>query len=176
LLHSFGKITSGATFERTLPDRGHAPASIGQDSDGALIICDIAADLLAPEVLPCRRPFEQMAVVPMPEAAIHEYDGPVTGKNQIGFPGQILYMQPIAQPGSMQRFTDQQFRFCMAAFDGSHIPAAGRGIVNVGHTSGGFALPRRLDQRLNMRLHDAGNLFEYGHRYRIAELLVSLSI
>src|SRR3546814_5084393 len=64
----------------------------------------------------------------------------------------------------------------MAAFDGSHVSAAGRGIVNVGHTSGGFALPRRLDQRLDMRLHDAGNLLEYGHRYRIAELLVSLSI
>src|SRR3546814_10900749 len=101
LLHSFGKITSGATFERTLPDRGHAPASIGQDSDGVLIICDVAADLLAPEVLPCRRPFEQMAVVPMPEAAIHKDDGPVTRKNQIGFSGQILYMQPIARPGSM---------------------------------------------------------------------------
>src|SRR3546814_6617987 len=89
-MHSFGKITSGATFERTLPDRGHAPASIGQDSDGVLIICDVAADLLAPEVLPCRRPFEQMAVVPMPEAAIHKDDGPVTRKNQIGFSGQIL--------------------------------------------------------------------------------------
>src|SRR3546814_6672344 len=80
LLHSFGKITSGATFERTLPDRGHAPASIGQDSDGVLIICDVAADLLAPEVLPCRRPFEQMAVVPMPEAAILKDDGPVTDR------------------------------------------------------------------------------------------------
>src|SRR3546814_10619342 len=78
LLHSFGKITSGATFERTLPDRGHAPASIGQDSDGVLIICDFAADLLALEVLPCSRTFELMADVPMPDAAIQKKHDPVT--------------------------------------------------------------------------------------------------
>jgi len=72
-------------------------------------------------------------------------------------------MQAIAQTGSMQSSADQQFGFCMAAFDSSHVPAAGLCVMNVGHTSGGFALPRRFNQRLNMRLHDPGNRFKDRH-------------
>lgn len=99
----------------------------------------------------------------MPETAMYEDHCPVAGKDEIGFAGQMLCVEAIAQTGSMQCPADQQLRLCMAAFDGSHIPAAGRGIVDVGHTSGSFAPARRLSQCLNMRLHDPGNRFKDRH-------------
>jgi len=162
-LHSVGEVQSGPTFQRALPDKRDAPATFEQDPDGTLIIHDIAADLLAPEIGPRRRPFEQMAIMLMPETAMYEDYCPVAGKDEIGFTGQMLCVKAIAQTGSMQCLADQQFGFCMAAFDGSHIPAAGRGIVNVGHTSGSFAPARRLSQCLNMRLHEPGDRLKDRH-------------
>ena len=96
VLHSFSEISSGGTLERTLPDYPNTPASCDQRTNGALIIGDVAVDLLAPKVLPRRGPFEEVTVMPVPEAAIYEYDGSVSGKNQIGPSRQVLYMQTVA--------------------------------------------------------------------------------
>lgn len=103
--------------------------------------------------------------MPMPEAAIHKYDSPAPGKNQIGLTGQILYMEPIPQSESMQRSSNQQFRLCISAFYGSHVPAAGHRIMNVSHTSGRLTLPCWFDQFLNMGLHDPRNFLEHRHSY-----------
>lgn len=107
---------------------------------------------------------------------MHKDDCLVAGKDEIGFSGQMFRMQAVAQAGCMQSLADQQLWLCILASDGSHIPAAGRGIMNVSHTSGRFALPWRRDQCLNMRLHNPGDRLEDGNRHRIAELLVSLCI
>ena len=143
---------------------------------GLVIIGNIAADFLTPEILPGRRPLEQVAVVAMPEAAIHQNDRPVARKDEIRFPRQVLCMQTVAQPKSVQRLADQQLRLCMPVFDCGHIPAAGMCVVNVRHTSGGFALPGRVNQSLDMGLHDPGNRFEHGNSYRVAELLIGLGV
>ena len=100
----------------------------------------------------------------MPEATMHENDRFVARKGKIGCPGQMFRMQPKAQSGRMHCPADQELRFCVAAFDSSHITAAGRCVVYVNHTSGGFAPPCRFDQGLDMRLHNPGNCFEDGHR------------
>ncbi len=99
----------------------------------------------------------------MPEATMHKDDRLVPGKDEIGFPGQMFRMQSITQTSRMHCFADQQLRLCVAAPDCSHIPAAGCCVVNVGHTSSGFALPRWFHQRLDMRLHDPGDRLEDGH-------------
>lgn len=112
----------------------------------------------------------------MPEAAIHHDDRPVARKDEIRFPWQVLHMQTVAQPKRVQRLADQQLRLRMAAFDSSHIPAAGMCVVNVRHTSGSFALPGRVNQSLDMGLHDSGNRFEHGNSYRVAELLIGLCV
>ncbi len=117
-----------------------------------------------------------MAVMPMPEATVNEDNRPVLGKDQVGLSGEPLRMQPVAQPGRMESLADQQFRSGIPAFDSRHIPAAGRCVVNVRHTSGGFTPARRLCQCLDMRLHDPGDRFEDRDGDRVSELLVGLRI
>ena len=121
---------------------------------------DIAADLLAPELLPRGRPSEQMAVMPVPEATVNENNRPVSGEDKVGLSGECFRMQPVAQPGRMERLADQQLRSGIPAFNRRHVPASGRCVVNVRHTSGGFAPARGLCQCLDMRLHDPGDRFE----------------
>lgn len=117
-----------------------------------------------------------MAVMLMPEAAVNENNRPVSGEDKIGLPGKLFCMQPVAQPGRMERFADQQLRSGIPSFNSRHIPAAGRCVVNVRHTSGGFTPARRLCQCLDMRLHDPGNRFEDRDGDRVSELLVGLRI
>lgn len=107
---------------------------------------------------------------------MYEDDRLVTGKDEIRRPGQVFCMKSEAQTGRMHRPAYHQLRLCVAASDGSHITAARRRVVNVGQTSGGFALLCRLNQRLDMRLHNPRDRFEDGNRNRIAKLLVSLRI
>lgn len=137
---------------------------------------DIAADLLAPELLPRGRPSEQMAVMPVPEATMNEDNRHVSGEDQVGLPGKPFRMQPVAQSCSMESLADQQLRSGIPAFNSRHIPAAGRGVVNVHQTSGGLAPARRLCQCLDMRLHDQGDRFENRDGDRVSELLVGLRI
>ncbi len=175
-LHSFPEVGFGPALQRTFPDRGHTPARFQQRLNGPVVILDIAADLLAPERLSRRRPSEQMTVVPVPEAAVNEDNGLIPGKDKIRFPGQLFCMQPVAQPGRMKRFADQELRPGIPSFNSRHVAAAGRGVVNVHQTSGGLAPARRLCQCLDMRLHDQGDRFENRDGDRVSELLVGLRI
>jgi hypothetical protein len=47
--------------------------------DGFFIVLAIGSDFLLPEFGAGFGPFEQMAVVSMPEASVHEYDGTPAG-------------------------------------------------------------------------------------------------
>lgn len=117
-----------------------------------------------------------MAIVLMPETAVHKDNGFVARKDQVRFPGQVFRMQTVTQPGRMQRLADQQFRLCVASFDSRHVATSGRCVMNIGHASSGFALPCRFYQRLDMRLHNPCNCLEDRYRHRISELLIGLSI
>src|SRR3569623_2262451 len=96
------------------------------------VVFDVSANLFPPELLPRRRPFKEMAVVPVPETSIDVDCRPVARQNEVRLAGQFLRMEQVAKPRSMQRFTDLQLWLGMAGSDRSHIPASGRGIVNVG--------------------------------------------
>ena len=112
----------------------------------------------------------------MPEAAMHKDDRFVARKDQVGLSWQVFAMQSVTQSCRMQRLTDKKFGFCIAAFDCCHVPAAGRGVMDVCHALGSFALPDRLNQSPDMRLHDPGYCLEYRHRHRIAELFIRLCV
>lgn len=112
----------------------------------------------------------------MPEAAIHKDDCFVAGKDQVGLSWQVFAMQSVTQSCRMHCSANHQLRFCIAAFDCCHVSAAGRGVMDVCHASGSFALPDRLNQSPDVRLHEPGDCLEHRHRHRIAELLIGLSI
>lgn len=65
----------------------------------------IGFDLLSPEVGAGAGPFEQMAVVAMPEAAVNENDGLEAGEDHVRLAGKPLVMQPVAQSTLVQRGT-----------------------------------------------------------------------
>jgi hypothetical protein len=112
----------------------------------------------------------------MPETAIHKDDCFVAGKDQVGLSWQVFAMQPVTQSCRMHCFANHQLRFCIAALYCCHVSAAGRGVMDVRHTSGSFALPDRLNQSPDVRLHDSGDCLEHRDRHRIAELFIRLRI
>lgn len=84
-----------------------------------------------PELCPRRRPLEQMAVMMMPEAPIHENDGMMSGEHNIRLAWQVRNMEAVTQAHSVEGFAHDQFRFGIAAPDRSHISASCWGIMNV---------------------------------------------
>ena len=65
----------------------------------------ITLNLVLPELLTRRRLFEQAAVVPMPEASLHKYDGTMFGKDKVGLTRQSFDMQPEPETKSMESAT-----------------------------------------------------------------------
>ena len=114
--------------------------------------------------------------MPVPEAAMDEDYRLVAREDEVRLAGQFLYMQPEPQTERMQCPADLEFRLRVGTSDRRHIAAARDNVVNVGHASGRFASPDRLDQSLNMGLHNAGHGFKYRNCHRVAELLVSLRV
>jgi hypothetical protein len=60
----------------------------------------------------------------MPEAAVDEYDEPVTRENQVGLAGQIWSMKAEAEPRAVNRLPHSPFRQRILAADSSHITTA----------------------------------------------------
>lgn len=87
-----------------------------------------------PELCPRRRPPEQMAVMMMPEAPIHENDGTIPGEHKIRLARQVRDMEAVTPAHSVEGFAHDQFRFGIAAPDRSHVSASCWGIMNVGQS------------------------------------------
>jgi hypothetical protein len=58
-----------------------------------------------------------MAVVPVPEAAVHKQNSSVARKNKIRTTGQVFSMQPKPKSRLVQFGSDQQLRFRVLAPD-----------------------------------------------------------
>ena len=168
-MHSLGFIEPGPALQGTFPDFSDPPAGLLQRSNSFGVISDIPAQLFTPERLPGTGPPEQMTVMLMPEAAMHEDYRPVAWKNEVWFSRQVLCMQAIPQAGGMHGLTNLQLRLRVRAPDCRHVAAAGLRVVNVSQTSGSFPLlsisspSGGIQQRLDMRQHNPGNFLEHGN-------------
>lgn len=101
----------------------------------AEIIGHVAADFLLPELGPGFGDHEvAAALVAVPEAAVHEDHSPVPGQHEVGPAGQVLAMQAVTQPVSVQVLADEQLGLGVLAPDAGHVVAAGGRGVDVGHT------------------------------------------
>ena len=61
------------------------------------------------------------AVMPMPEAAVHEYHRPVFSQHEVGMPWQSRMVEPIAEPTSEQVLPNHHLGLRVLALDGGHI-------------------------------------------------------
>jgi len=64
------------------------------------------------------------ALVPMPVAALHLYNGTVTRQYEIGPTGQLFVVKAKTKAAGMKPATHEHFGFRVPASNGSHVAAA----------------------------------------------------
>lgn len=117
-------------FEGALPDDCNPPAMLGEPAFRAAVHFQITPDLLPPELRSCLRPFEQMAPMAVPEAAVDEDHGPVLRQADVRLARKVA-VQPVAEAPRVKSLADHQFRPGVLAADAGHHPAAGGGVDDV---------------------------------------------
>ena len=100
---------------------------------GALINNTVSSDFLFPEVFPRFRPFEKVAIMAMPEAAMDEDHSTILGEDKVGFAGQALVMKDIAKALCVQSAPDHHLGLCVLPPDAGHHPASDFRRNNVSH-------------------------------------------
>jgi hypothetical protein len=106
------------------PDDAAAPSGNLQGGFRTGVRLAIAGDFRFPEFLAGLGPFEEMAVVPMPETSMRKQNGAATPKYHVRFAGQSPVMKPETKACPMQTAAQDQFGLCIRAPDTSHHAAA----------------------------------------------------
>jgi hypothetical protein len=109
------------------------PSCVEKKRKITLVVCLVAADLLTPEVRTRPWPFEQGAVVAMPEAAMHKDDCPVTGKDDVRLPGKVSGMEAEAETRTVHKASDDNFGLGILSPDPCHHATACRAVYIVAH-------------------------------------------
>lgn len=135
-------LKPGTSLESALPNRQRTPASSIEFIPGLLIPHPCASDLLPPEVGSRRGPLEQMAVVAVPEAAIHENNGIESREHQVGPPWEVRSVEPIAEAHRVKPPSYHHLRPRVLPANARHHSAAG-GLVYDVRQRGATASPLR---------------------------------
>jgi len=101
-LHSSVRLQPVTTFQGALPYDCNPPPQLPQCGLCEFVIRAVSADLLRPEFFARRRPFEEVAIVLMPETAVYKNDCAVPGQDNIRFPGQVLCVEFETKTGRME--------------------------------------------------------------------------
>jgi hypothetical protein len=88
-------------------------------------------------VMPKAQPW---AFVTVPEAAMHEDDGPVLREDQVRPTGDTLSMQPIPEAARVKRAPQHHFRLRVLAPDPGHHPGAGLPVDDIRHLPPGLCV------------------------------------
>ena len=124
---------SSTSFQGTFPDNSLAPTSVRQCGGRSFIDLPVSIYLGVPELCACRRPFEEVAIMAVPETSVGEKDRLVAGEYNIRFAWQIAVMQPESESQGVQTTTQNQFRLCVGAPDARHHAASYRRGNDVRH-------------------------------------------
>mgnify|MGYP001099814085 CR=1 FL=1 len=83
--------------ELAFPDDGHAPAQAAEAADVPAVVRNVPGELLRPELPVALGGGCNLAtLVPVPEAAVDENDGPVFGQDDVRLAGEIRSVEPEA--------------------------------------------------------------------------------
>lgn len=105
----------------TFPHLDNAPSESLQRSLVSPIPANVAIELGRPELGSSLRDGGKPAVVPMPEAAMHEDDRSMLPEDKIGSPGKRFAVQPEAKAEPMyQRAHDELWLSVLATYAGHH--------------------------------------------------------
>lgn len=76
-----------------------------------------------------------MAIVPVPEAPMHEDHRPILRQAHIRITRKVLAMNPVAKTARVKRLANGQFGLGVLASNAGHHPAAGYRVDNVSQPS-----------------------------------------
>ena len=93
--------------------------------------------------------------MPVPKAAVHQYDGFVFWKNDIGLAGEVFVMKRVSVSEAMQVAAHQHFRCRVLPFDPAHIVTAGLFAVYVCHSKVQLSGKGGLNINLNWDYRDS---------------------
>ena len=171
-------IAFQAALDGTLPDDQNMPSGIGQRAYRTPVAQTIRFNLCLPEIAAGGGEGEKVAVVPVPEAAMHEDDGAMLRQDNVRRARQGAHMQAETEPEREKQFTHQQFRAGVAAPDRAHVFAAALRAVYIGHRLRRQLLLRCLTAlRLEYpAFHERGDCGEDADHDGVTELFVGLGI
>jgi hypothetical protein len=81
--------------------------------------------LFTPEGRSSLRPFEETAIMAMPETAMNKNDGAKASQHNIRFSWKVADMQPKPESLAMQQTANQYLRLCVSPSNTGHHPASG---------------------------------------------------
>jgi hypothetical protein len=92
---------------------------------------NIRLNFSSPECTPRFWPLEFLAFMAVPKAAVHKHNRLVFPQNNVRLSWQRLVMQAKPEACGVKRFSDDDLRFGILAFDTSHHAAARGFVYNV---------------------------------------------
>ena len=108
-------------LELTLPYFNNSPTQFIEFGDVEFVTFNIPLDFCFPKIVIVDRDCREAAIlVTVPKATVNEYGNLVLGKNDVGFAGQVLSVQPKAVAMCKQKASHQNFGFGVFAFDVRH--------------------------------------------------------
>lgn len=90
----------------------------------SLVARNVAIKLALPELRTGLWDVRQPAIVPVPEAAVHEEGNTLAPKDDIRLSRKVPGMEPKSVPNSVQEPANGHLRSCVAAPDAAHQGAA----------------------------------------------------
>lgn len=129
--HPFFKLFQVSSL--TLPDDFYIPAKRSKRPDRSPVAGSIRCNLGFPKVLSRFGELAVFAAVPVPEAAVNQYNLVQAGKYDIGFARQGFDVKPITIAQAMSQPSDPEFGAGVPAAHRSHYGSALFGCSCVGH-------------------------------------------
>jgi hypothetical protein len=123
-------------FQLALPKCNHLPSQHIQLNFGIAVAFLGVFDFAEPPFGACFGNHKIFAAfVSVPETTVNKNDGFVFGQNNVGFSGQVFYIQPVPESVGKQKPPHQYFRLCVFALNAAHVKGAGCFVVHIGHGS-----------------------------------------
>ncbi len=107
LVSKLARLLFQPAFERAFPDRQHAPAGADQHVFAAQVTLAVGINFGLPEFASGLRECKEMAVVPVPEAAMNKNGCTVLRKDNIGRAGEVFDVQTEAKSERKKQFAYQ---------------------------------------------------------------------
>ena len=131
------------SFQTAFPDGQDTPAEHKQSLMGFDVTRTVCRNLAFPELgARCGQP-EHRAIMPMPEAAVHQDDGAVPGENQVRSTRKFAVLQTVAKPARMQSLAYEHLWLGVSPTDAAHVEPPLLGSQHISHRWHPWQRPRR---------------------------------